>query len=160
MTLPEAEPLDLTTTNELRASVAHARWTLAEVGWGQVTRNRWGGEPSYHQGLLLKLGGKAFAKGLSAHAKSRYEFALGGRWQSFTTTVGVRDGAPEFGSAVFIIEGDGVELARSQFLRSGQSELIKADMRNVQKLTLRTEGTEGHNHGCWTIWCDPVVERK
>jgi len=115
--------------------------------------------PDVWQGVLLKLAGKVYDKGLYAHAKSAYVFPLAGRWQTFCATVGLRDGGPEVGSAVFIIEGDGVELTRSQFMRPGMSEPMKIDVTGVKTLTLRAEGSEGHNHGCWSIWCDPLIER-
>jgi len=69
--------------------------------------------------------------------------------------VGVGDGLLE----QFVIEGDGVELTRSQFMRPGMSEPMKIDVTGVKTLTLRAEGSEGHNHGCWSIWCDPLIER-
>ncbi|MBL9146239.1 MAG: protein kinase [Verrucomicrobiaceae bacterium] len=159
MTLPEPEPVNLDTTNDTRVVLSDAQWTKAEVGWGSVSRNRWSAPSDYEQGLLLKVGGKAVEKGLYAHAASRFEFATNGRWQNFTATAAMRDGAPEFGSVVFIVEGDGVELARSHFLTSGQSEPMSVKIDGVKTLVLRAEGTEGNNHGCWAMWGDPVVER-
>jgi hypothetical protein len=160
MTLPEPQPVDLTTTSETRVFVSDAAWAKAEVGWGKVARNRYDPVPDVWQGLLLKLTGKVYDKGLYAHAKSAFVFPLAGRWQTFSATVGLRDGGPEVGSAVFIIEGDGVELTRSQFMRPGRSEPMKTDVTGVKTLTLRAEGSQGHNHGCWSIWCDPLIERK
>ena len=159
MTLPEAPPIDLDATSEVRVSLSDARWTKAEVGWGSIARNRWGAPPDFEQGLLLTVGGEVMEKGLHAHAASRFEFATNGRWHTFTATTAMRDGAPEFGSAVFIVEGDGVELARSRFLRGGQSEAMKVKIDGVRTLVLRAEGTEGNNHGCWAMWGEPVVER-
>ncbi len=159
MTLSEPEPINLNTTNDARVVLSDAQWTMAEVGWGSVSRNRWSAPPDYEQGLLLKVGGKAVEKGLFAHAASRFEFATNGRWQTFTATAAMRDGAPEFGSVVFVVEGDGVELARSHFLTSGQSEPMSVKIDGVKSLVLRAEGTEGNNHGCWAMWGDPVVER-
>lgn len=97
--------------------------------------------------------------GLYAHAASRFEFATNGRWQTFAATAAMRDGAPGFGSVVFIVEGDGVELARSRFLRGGESEPMHVKIDSVRTLVLRAEGTEGNNHGCWAMWGEPVVER-
>ena len=159
MTLPEAEPIDLDTTNDKRVLLSDAQWIKAEVGWGTVSRNRWSAPADYEQGLLLRVGGKAVEKGLYAHASSRFEFATNARWQTFNATAAMRDGAPEFGSVVFIVEGDGVELARSRFLKSGESELMSVKIDGVKSLVLRAEGTEGNNHGCWSMWADPVVDR-
>ena len=159
---PPPTPLNLTTTTEARVFLSDAAWTKAEVAYGQVRRNRFDADPEEkygNTGLLLRLGNEVFAKGISAHAKSLVEFPLQGKWHRFTATVGLRDGAPPMGKGVFIVEGDGVELARSRFLRIGQSERMTVKIDGVKKLVLRTEGSDGNNQGCWSIWCDPVVER-
>ena len=159
MTLPEPPLIDLTSTEEPQVYVSDAHWTHAEVGWGKVMRNRYDFSPEQLQGMLLQLNGRVFAKGLYAHAKSNYTFQLAGRWKRFETTVGLRDGNPAQGRVVFIVEGDGQELARSGFLDSGAEEKLSADVSNVRTLSLRVEGPDGHNHGCWSIWCDPLLTR-
>lgn len=109
--------------------------------------------------MLLKLNGQIFDKGLYAHAKSEFIFPLGGKWKTFTATVGLRDGATSQGSAIFTILGDGKEIFRSKILRPGQKESVRLEIQNVQALDLRAEGGEGHNHNSWAIWADPLVEK-
>jgi hypothetical protein len=156
---PEPEPVDLTTSEAARVFLSDARWTKAEVGWGKVARNRYWFNQGQWEGVLLKINGEAFDKGLYAHSKSEFVFLLGGRWKTFSATVGLRDGAANQGSAVFSVVGDGRELFRSKILRAGQKDTIHIDITNVQQLELHADGGEGHTHNSWAIWADPVVDK-
>ncbi len=159
MTQPEPEPVDLTATKAPRIFLSDARWTKAEVGWGKIARNRYSFNQGQWEGMLLKLQGQVFDKGLYAHAKSEFTFPLGGNWKTFTATIGLRDGAANQGSAVFTVLGDGKELFRSKILRPGEKETLRLDIPNIRQLELHADGGEGHNHNSWAIWADPVVEK-
>ncbi len=159
MSEPEPEPVDLANSAATRALLSDARWTKAEVGWGKVARNRYWFNEGAWEGMLLKLNGTVFAKGLYAHAKSAFIFPLGGKWKTFTATIGLRDGAADQGSAIFRVSGDGKELFRSKLLRPGQMETVRLPIPGIEQLELHAEGGEGHNHNSWAIWADPVVEK-
>jgi hypothetical protein len=152
-------PIDLGKVTAEFASLSDAGWNDAKVGWGQVARNYYWFDAKIQNGVFLQLGGQFFDKGLYAHAPSRYVFDLAGKWQTFTATVGLRDGAPDFGSAVFRVLGDGKELHRSPVLRVGARAEINVAVTGVRTLELRTEGAEGNNHGAWSIWTEPQVSR-
>lgn len=139
--------------------LSDARWLEAEVGWGQLARNHYWFDEQIQDGVFLMLGGQFFDKGLYAHANSRFVFPLDGKWETFTATVGLRDGAPETGSAVFLVRGDGRELYRSPVLNVGARDAVTVSVAGVQKLELIAEGGEGHNQGSWTIWAEPKVSR-
>jgi hypothetical protein len=156
---PEPAPVDLAATRDTRVCLSDAQWTKANVGWGKVARNRYWFNEGQWEGMLLKLNGTVFAKGLYAHAKSEFVFPLGGSWKTLSATIGLRDGAASQGSAVFSVIGDGKEIFRSSILRPGQQESIRLGIAGVQQLELRAEGGEGHNHSAWAIWADPLVER-
>ncbi|HZJ15060.1 MAG TPA: NPCBM/NEW2 domain-containing protein [Chthoniobacteraceae bacterium] len=156
---PEPEPIDLTTTHAARVFLSDARWSKAEVGWGKVARNRYWFIPGRWQGMLLKLHGEVFAKGLYAHSNSEFIFPLGGKWKTFSATIGLRDGATDQGSAIFRVIGDGKELFRSNVLRPGQRETVRVEIPGIQQLELHAKGGEGHNHNSWAIWADPVLEK-
>jgi hypothetical protein len=159
MTQPEPESTDLTTTTATRVFLSDARWTKAEVGWGKVMRNRYDFTEGRWQGVLLKLNGEVFNKGLYAHSKSEFAFPLAGKWKTFTATIGLRDGAADQGSAIFTVIGDGKELFRSKLLRPGEEESLRLEISKIETLELRAEGGEGHNHHSWAIWADPVVKK-
>jgi hypothetical protein len=151
--------LDLKTIADNTAWLSDAAWVDAKVGWGQVTRNYHKFDAKKKPGALLVLGGQMFDKGLYAHADSRFVFDLDGKWKTFTATAGLRDGAPEFGSAIFRVVGDGKELYRSPVLKAGAREAVKVRVEGMKQLELIAEGGEGNNHGSWAIWAAPAVSR-
>lgn len=156
---PEPEPVNLATTETAHVFLSDARWTKAEVSWGKVSRNRYSFNEGRWEGMLLKLNGVVFDKGLYAHSKSEFIFPLGGKWKTFSATIGLRDGASDQGSAIFRIMGDGKELFRSKLLRPGQTQTLRVSIAGIQRLELHAAGGEGHNHNSWAIWADPSVER-
>ncbi len=157
--LNPATPFDLRTVSGNSAFLSDAAWTEAKVGWGQVARNYFWFDEHIQNGVFLMLGGQFYDKGLYAHSSARFVFPVGGRWQSFTATIGLRDGAHTQGSAIFTVRGDGRELYRSRMLRVGQREDVKVSISGVKELELLTEGGEGHNHNSWAVWAEAKVER-
>ena len=129
---PEAEHNDLTTTKATRAFLSDARWSKADVGWGKVARNRFWFNEGQWEGMLLKLNGQVFDKGLYAHSRSEFIFPLGGDWKTFSATIGLRDGAADQGSAIFTVVGDGKELFHSSILRRGQTDSFRVEMAGIQ----------------------------
>ncbi len=157
MQSPAPEPVDLTTATAASVFLSDARWTSAKVGWGKVVRNRYYFNEGLWEGMLFKIGGQVFDKGLYAHSKSSFVFPLGGGWKTFSATVGLRDGAVPVGSAVFTVVGDGKELGRSKILRVGEKEALRVELGGVKELELRVDGGEGHTSNSWAVWVDPVV---
>ena len=152
-------PIDLGKIAADSAWLSDANWRDAKVGWGQVARNFYWFDEKIKNGVFLQLGGQFFDKGLYAHAPSRYVFDLGKKWKTFTATVGLRDGAPAFGSVVFCVLGDGKELHRSSALRVGTRAELNVSVAGVKRIELVTEGAEGNAHGAWSIWAEPRVSR-
>lgn len=157
--LEPAAPFDLQTVAGDSAFLSDAAWTEAKVGWGQVARNHFWFGPHIQNGVLFRLDGQFFDKGLYAHSSARYVFPLAGKWRTFTASIGLQDGAADQGSAIFTVRGDGRELYRSQVLRAGHVAEVKVDVSQVEELELLTEGGEGHNHNSWAVWAEPKVKR-
>jgi hypothetical protein len=152
-------PIDLATTDATTVYLSDAKWDSAEVGWRNVARNHYDRERRHRNSIYLELKGKFYAKGLYAHSQSSYVFDLGQRWNKFTTTIGLRDGASQNGSAVFVVRGDGKVLYRSPVLREGQSAEVSIDVAEVRKLELAADGAEGHIHNSWAMWLAPKLAR-
>ena len=100
-----------------------------------------------------------YAKGLYAHAPSRYVFQLDRKWKTFEAVGGLQDGAASIGSAVFIIKADGRECYRSPLLSGSRTADIQVDVTNVDTLELLTESGKEGNACCWSIWGDPKIRR-
>jgi tetratricopeptide (TPR) repeat protein len=157
---PAPPPVELAQAKGDRLFLSDAVWTDARVGWGQPARNRAWFDEQIQDGVLLTLRGQFFEKGLYAHAAPRYAYALDGRWQTFTATIGLRDGAHAMGAVVFTVRGDGRELFRSPTLRvTSLAEAVKVNVAGVKQLELLVEGAESHVHHAWAIWAEPVVTR-
>ena len=106
-----------------------------------------------------ELGGAFFAKGLFAHADSRYTFNFDGKWKTFEATVGLQPGAFDTASAVFSVIGDGKTLFTSGKLAGMKAEDLSVDVTGVKTLELVAKSAAGNTNGCWTIWGAPVVRR-
>lgn len=152
-------PDDLASVRGDHAFLSDVTWTSASVGWGQVARNYFWFDERMQRGVFLTLGGQFYDKGLYAHSPSRHAFGVNRNWRTFSSLIGLRDGAQKQGSAVFIVRGDGRELYRSRILRVGDRDKVRVDIDQVKELELLTEGGEGHNHNAWAIWVEPKVER-
>lgn len=157
--LDPAPTLDLTSVEGDSAFLSDATWIDAKVGWGQVARNHYWFDERIQNGAFLTLRGQFYDKGLYAHSPSRYAYAVEGKWKTFNAMVGLRDGAHQQGSAVFLVRGDGRELYRSPLLRAGAREEVHVDISGVKELELLAEGGEGHTHNSWAIWAEPKVAR-
>ncbi|RCS42214.1 hypothetical protein DTL42_20520 [Bremerella cremea] len=131
-----------------------------EVEFGRPTRNA-----IYHSrrrqgsGFFLMPGGQIHGKGLYAHAKSNYTFALDGTWKKLTAVAGLQPGAPEQGSVVFIVQGDGKELYRSERLQGSNVAQIELDISGVKQLELITQAAGQGSRGCWSVWGSPQISR-
>lgn len=157
--LKSAEPtlVDPATTTGSSLWLSEAKWTKAEVGWGQPERNRMGGRPEIVRRLFLKLGTQYFEKGLYAHSPSSYQFHLAGKWKRFTAQAGPQSGDNR--AARFIVRGDGRELFRSASVPPGQSIAVDLDITGVQDLELVTQGGDAASGQSWSIWAEPKVAR-
>ena len=150
--LATLRPRNLAAVTTERVFLSDVAWSGANVGWGEPARNHTWPDLNAWPGVVLIVQGRMYAKGLYAHAPSRYAYALDGRWKRFSATVGLRDGAHEQGAAIFTVRGDGRELFRSTQLRVGKSERVQVDLTGVKELELLTESGLPHNHNSWAVW--------
>lgn len=128
-------------------------WTAAQNAWGPVERNLSNGEKGSGDGRAITLGGRVFAKGLGTHAASAVSYALGGRCNVFTASVGIDDEVGDGGSAVFQVWGDGVRLYQSPLRRGTDGALaVSVPVSGVRELKLvATDGGDGisRDHADW-----------
>lgn len=154
-----AKPLDLETMQSSSAPLSDAIWKSAKVGWGRPGRNAYHLGSGGQEGVCLIIGDRFHRKGLYAHAPSSYQFEIGSDWTHFTAEVGLQKGAPEGGSSVFVVVGDGVELHRSSLLKPGDSKSIRVELNQVRTLELIVESGKDDNRYCWSVWGSPTLHR-
>ncbi|MBG89641.1 MAG: hypothetical protein CMO80_22460 [Verrucomicrobiales bacterium] len=152
-------PLLLSKVSADSVSLSDVEWASAEVGWAKPARNQYFSGRGVRDGVCLMVGGKFHAKGLYAHAASRYVFDLAGNWKQFTATAGLQQGVVQRGSGVFTIIGDGKTLHKSQRLRLTQTEEIDVSVEGIKRLELVVESGKADNFNCWTVWGSPILSR-
>lgn len=132
--------------------LSNAKWESAKVGYHRPTVNRLPNES-----LVLAVGGQLFARGIYAHAPSRHEYDLGGRWKKLTGQVGLASG--NSGSVVFVLHGDDKELWRSKKLTEADLASLALDVAGVRRLTLTVEDGGDGNRSDWGVWVEPTLAR-
>jgi len=124
--------------------------TSATIGWGSIqTDKSVGGNP-------ITLRGVVYTKGIGTHAVSNIVFALGGKYSTFTSDIGVDDeeNAKGTGSVDFQVIGDGKILFDSGVLTNASAIVsININITGVQNLTLvATNGVANsidYDHADW-----------
>lgn len=91
------------------------------------------------RGSPLKVGGKAYDKGIGTLSDSRVSYRIFGRFAKFVAKVGLDDGVRRRSPAraVFEVRGDGKTLWRSDTISRGSAAVpVSVDVRGVDELTL------------------------
>ncbi len=128
------EPAPLPGTTDL------SNWTFvwAANGLGPVERDKANGGRSAGDGGPLRLGGTAYPSGLGVAASSRVLLRTAGACTTFDATVGLDDSAPDGGSVIFQVWGDGQKLAETPVLTKGDAPVpLAVPLAGVQQLDLR-----------------------
>ena len=89
----------------------------------------------------LQLDGVTYANGIGVQAKSRIEFALGGRWQRFYAIAGIDDAASREGQAQFRVLADGKPIA-DIVRRRGEKPAVP-EPRRLRRRPPRARGAAG-----------------
>jgi NPCBM/NEW2 domain len=122
----------------------------AQTGWGGVHFDRTG------EGRPLEGPAGLFTHGLYAHADSRFDYQLDGKWDTLTGIACVLDGG--FGTVEALIEADGRSVWGPKTIKPGEQAPFEIAVRDVKKLTLRFTGKDG-NRGAWSAWAEPSLTR-
>lgn len=137
--------------------LSSTRWATASVGWFIPSFN---GvlHPDGQRLEPLASGSREYAQGLYAHASSRYEYGLDGRWKELHAKYGIQDG--HRGTVVFVILADGKEVFRSPLAKlSSGVKAAKVDLVGVKKLELITEPGDDGKSSDWGVWLEPQLRR-
>ena len=122
--------------------------TTATVGWGTLQDN------ATIKGNAITLRGTTYASGLGVHASSTVTYALGGKYTTFLSDVGIDDETGGQGAADFQVYGDGVLLYDSGVLTGTSAAAhLSVNVTGVQTLTLvagpGVAGTIDYDHADW-----------
>jgi hypothetical protein len=133
-------------------SLSDCAFASAKVGWFAPARNHVPDDM-----FFLTVAGQRFARGLYAHAPSKYEWKLAGQWMRLQGKVGLQDG--NGGSVVFVIRGDGKEIWRSALVTKPQLIPYDVNVTGIQVLDLIVEDGGNGNASDWGVWLEPRLSR-
>lgn len=131
--------------------ISGAVFRSATTGWGRPLRDQVlmeRGEPCF-----IQVDGQFFENGLFAHAPSKYELEIGGKYARFRTGYGLQDGHE--GSVVFVVRGDDRELFRSPLIRDAKLRDIDVNVEGIRFLELLVETGDDGPSGDWGMWIEP-----
>ncbi len=136
----------LTRTLAAQTSTQAVELAEAHQDWKHLTADR-----SCHTLTPIKIGNKAYAKGLGAHARGLASFRLQGPFVRFLAEVGI-DNNPDTGgtrgSVEFVVKVDGVEAAHTPVCRGGETARpLEVRLQNARRLELVvTDGGDGYSY--------------
>ncbi len=132
--------------------LSNAEFSVQKVGWARLVRN------ASLENEVLSAGGKAFSRGLFAHAPSLLKCDLGQKWKRFAFEYGLQEG--KRGSVVFVVRGDGRELFRSDVVADAALRSAELDVSGVTTLELITEDAGNGNTTDHSVWFQPTLFRE
>jgi hypothetical protein len=126
---------------------------LSSTGWGRSRKNK------SVDGNPIKIGGKAFTRGVGTHPPGVIRVKLDGKTTKFSAMVGIDAESKKAGTAEFQVVVNKKVIAKSGIMRGGQAaKLIEANLTGVKQVDLVvTIGGDnfGHDH---TDWADAKFE--
>ncbi|CAA9584042.1 CBM51 [uncultured Synechococcales cyanobacterium] len=133
--------------------LSNLSWTSVSNGWGPVEKNKSNGEQASGDGRTITLNGISYSKGLGVHSGSEVAYALGGKYKTFSTDVGVDDEVGSRGSVSFQVWADGAKLYDSGVMTGNTAaKTLNVDVTGKQQLKLiATNGGDNKDfdHGDW-----------
>ncbi|MHC1708153.1 MAG: NPCBM/NEW2 domain-containing protein [Bacteroidales bacterium] len=128
---------------------------LIETGWG-ISKSKHSVD-----GNALKVGGKAYSRGVGTHAVSKVMFDLKGSATGFSAIVGVDDESGEKASVEFCVLGDKKVLWQSGVMKKGDpARKVDVSLKGINKLALLvTDGGDGINYD-HADWLEAFIEYK
>ena len=147
-------------------NITDMEWTQSATGWGTIGVNK------SLTGEELNINGRIYKNGISMHAFSESDknayvevnVPKGSGYTVFEALIGVNKDTANGGTAgsvVFIIEGDGKELYRSDLMRATQdAEHILVDISGVSSLKLMANNGDGSYECDWANYINPKIAKS
>ena len=122
-------------------------------GWGPYEKDKSNGE-EFQDGLVMRLNGTTYTKGIGAHAASSLTYNLGGKCSAFISDIGVDDEIPATdGTIIFQVYLDNVLSYNSGVMNGATATKqinINTTGKNLMRLVITDAGDGiGSDHGDW-----------
>jgi hypothetical protein len=160
-TNPPSRPSGQTSTGPSRYSVALGWLTPTDAvnGLGPVERNKSNGGAASGDGRTLTLNGTRYRRGLGVHAASRLTYDLDGRYDRFSSWVGLDDQSSS-GSVRFEVWVDGERVYLSPTKRaSSASSFVSVDVDGAQTIELVVTDAGDGTTGDLADWAEARLHR-
>lgn len=132
----------------------------AENGDGTYERDQSNGGSAAGDGRGLRLNGTSYHRGLGVAAPSRLTYDLDGRYNRFTSAIGIDDEIALSGSVTFEVWVDGRKVYTSGLkLATSPTENISVDISGARELTLVVTDGGDNKVGDHADWADARVSR-
>ncbi len=122
-------------------------------GWGPAERDMSNGEQAAGDGQQIEVNYENHTKGLGTHADSAVRFDLGGDCEYFQSEVGLDDEVFDYGSVVFSVVADGVQVAPTGTVTGASPSItIRANIDGAQTVDLlvsQADGSSTYDHANW-----------
>ncbi len=102
----------------------------------------------------LRLGGRAYEKGLGVHSRCRLVYDLGEHYDTFAATIGIDDSADDRGDCVFLVETDGTQRFRKRMTGAAKPHAIRIPVAGARRLALTVEWGDDLDLADRANWCD------
>lgn len=103
----------------------------------------------------LRLGGRAYAKGVMMHSRATLAYRLGGAFQRFAAVAGVSDEMGSRGCVTLRVLGNGRVLWEAKEVRGGQPPReVVVNLQGVDELVLQVDydaDLDLSDHACWAF---------
>ncbi len=107
----------------------------------------------------LRLGTRAYSKGIGVQSRSRLVFNTDGKYELMTATIGIDAETGGRGDCLFIVLGDGEELLRKRMKGTDPPSELRVDIQGVKQLALLVEPGDDLDLGDHADWCDACFIR-
>ena len=156
---------------EIEARLTHGRHLSELASMQALSETDWEVELDAFRGREIRLAGRTYERGISAHAPSCVTYFLGGRFSKLTGRAGLWDsgnpkrGLPpsdfalEQGEVRHEIAVDGVTRYRSPVQRwDSAPATFSVDLRGARVVQLRVDSLEDASYD-WAVWAELKLER-
>lgn len=105
-------------------------------------------------GKPLNIGGTIYEKGIGVHAISRLTYQIEPGFDQFVVDVGLDAAAAGKGNCIFVVLGDGQQLASETVQGKDAARTLRVPIRGVRELTIAVEAGEDLDLADHANWCE------
>ncbi|MBI1374186.1 MAG: hypothetical protein GC159_15825 [Phycisphaera sp.] len=112
-------------------------------------------------GGKIRIGGRAYERGVSMHARTVLQYDLAGAYETLRSVVGFEEPAGRLGRAIIRVSGDGKTLWESLDAKGAAPPVaVEVSVAGIKRLTLEVDFGAGQDVGDRVVFADAQLVRK